>query len=484
MKGINIIPGFLRSGPVAGAGAGSIRRGAAGRLWSALTRPFSRSIYIRFQYVFGLVVVGFVAMAAITMTTSRMLLDQFAGSVSEANFELMPAHHLQVSLQKAEHLAYLYAMEGDRSAKTEFTAVVTTANSEFRKLSNFTTQFGSVEHAHSNVSVSATVDAWQDALVKLRQVFQYEAGTAEAARLLTSAHIAIDPVYEAISRFHYGSMRDMQVRLTAAHGIASWAYLATFVAILIGLALLIVMGAVVGRSILQPIAQLQVAAQKLGNKDFTYRVRLRNAYDELGQLGRAFNAAFVILDRLYAELKRRSTHDGLTGVLNRAAFDERLSVECDSADRHERPLSLLMVDVDFFKRVNDNYGHQVGDNVLLAVAELLGESIRPADVLARYGGEEFVVILPETDEGAAVEIADRLRSAAAHHIFTSARGDDIGVTVSIGCAIRRPGAMSPSDVVRAADAALLQAKKAGRNRVVSVNAPVSARSTDLPTVAA
>ena len=137
-----------------------------------------------------------------------------------------------------------------------------------------------------------------------------------------------------------------------------------------------------------------------------------------------------------------------------------------SADRRKRPLSLLMVDIDFFKRVNDNHGHHTGDRVLQAVARLLNESIRPGDVMARYGGEEFTVILPDTDEDNAA-MAERLRRTIGDHSFNGPIGEDIGITVSIGCAGRWSDASAPEDLVKWADTALYRAKKTGRNRTVS-----------------
>ena len=137
-----------------------------------------------------------------------------------------------------------------------------------------------------------------------------------------------------------------------------------------------------------------------------------------------------------------------------------------SADRHQRSLSLLMVDIDFFKRVNDNHGHQTGDQVLQTLVGLLNKTIRPGDILARYGGEEFIIILPETDEDSAMAMAERVRGTVEGYSFNCPIGVDIGVTVSIGCANRRVHAMASEDLVKAADAALYQAKKTGRNRAV------------------
>lgn len=457
------------------------RIGRLDRLWSTIVRPFHKSIHVRFQYVFSLAIFGLVLMAAITLISGRVLLNTYADSVSEARFELMPAHHLQVSLREAEHLTYLYAIEGDRSVPAHFKEIAEMVDRQFQQLTENELRFGSIEHAHSHISVPKTIKAWQDAQAAVLQVFQHAPGTPEATEALRYAHAAIDPVYDAISDFHLLSMQDLQKRLSFAHSIADWAYFAIFGAILIGLGVLITMGLVVDRSVLQPIAELQEAAQKLGKKDFSHRVRLRNTRDELGQLGRAFNIASSSLQRLYGELERRSTHDGLTGALNRAAFDERLSVECKSTDRHKRPMSLLMVDIDFFKRVNDNYGHQTGDQVLQAVVRLLNETIRPADVVARYGGEEFIVILPKTDEDSAMAMAGRLRRTIDDHSFACPAGEDLRITVSIGCASRRPNGMAPEDIVKAADTALFRAKETGRNRVVSARElqPISSVGFDM-----
>jgi diguanylate cyclase (GGDEF)-like protein len=449
------------------SGSERIVVGQAGRLWSVISTPFHRSIRIRFQYAFGFAIFGLVLMAAITLASGCILLNTYENSVSEARFELLPAHRLEVSLREAEHLTYLYAIEGDRSARSRFKEVEETVNNQFRKLTENGSQFGSVEHAHSDISLPGTIKAWQDARAAVFDVFRYDAGTAEAIEALKRAHMAIDPVYDVSARFHHGAMQDLQERLRFAHAVANWAYSAIIGAILLGLGVLIATGFVVGRSVLLPIAELQRAARKLGRKDFSHRVKLRNTRDELGQLGKAFNVASISLERLYGELERRSSHDGLTGVFNRAAFDERLLAECKSADRHGRALSLLMVDIDFFKRVNDNYGHQTGDRVLETLARLLNESIRPGDVVARFGGEEFVVIFPETAEEAAMAMAERIRRTIGDHSFECSNGEDIGITVSIGCASRWADAVTCEELVKEADAALYRAKNAGRNRVVS-----------------
>src|SRR5262249_11418993 len=133
------------------------------------------------------------------------------------------------------------------------------------------------------------------------------------------------------------------------------------------------------------------------------------------------------------QLLQRSRHDGLTGLANRASFDERLAAEIERAQRVHRPLALCMLDIDHFKKFNDTYGHQVGDQVLQAVARALDDTVRKMDVVARYGGEEFAVIAPECSPANAASLAERLRASIAE-IRLQAGGQELRVATSIGVA--------------------------------------------------
>lgn len=169
------------------------------------------------------------------------------------------------------------------------------------------------------------------------------------------------------------------------------------------------------------------------------------------------------------ELERRLTQlagtDPLTGIPTRRHFYDHLVREFERSRRHHVPLSCVMLDVDYFKRVNDTYGHPTGDAVLKAVARLLATSCRTSDRICRYGGEEFCVLLPETTEAGATIWADRIRRAIAALKFP-VTDSTFGVTISLGVAQLLDGTPTPEELIDQADQALLVAKQSGRDRVV------------------
>ncbi len=194
-------------------------------------------------------------------------------------------------------------------------------------------------------------------------------------------------------------------------------------------------------------------------------------YDESGKLVAVVETLrdMSVQKEAEAELERLATRDGLTSVANRRSFDETLNTEWRRATREARALSLLMIDVDFFKPYNDTYGHQGGDECLRRVAGAMSDVVkRSSDAVARYGGEEFAILLPATDPAGAGIVAERIRAAVeALHLPHSGSTVAEHVTVSIGVAsvvVTTEGL--PAQLVGAADAALYRAKHEGRNRVV------------------
>jgi diguanylate cyclase (GGDEF)-like protein len=189
-------------------------------------------------------------------------------------------------------------------------------------------------------------------------------------------------------------------------------------------------------------------------------------------------ALYRRLFEAHVSLRQASMRDALTGLYNRTYFNEQIDNQISAAQGNGQPFSLVMVDVDHFKRYNDAFGHLKGDACLAAVAHALAGVVRrPADFIARYGGEEFVVVLPETDANEAQAFAERAREAVLR-LRIEAAAPSRYVTVSAGCATSVPGnsVLSIDTLVETADAALYRAKAAGRNLVMTAQ-PASAAFT-------
>jgi diguanylate cyclase (GGDEF)-like protein len=217
------------------------------------------------------------------------------------------------------------------------------------------------------------------------------------------------------------------------------------------------------RSLLRPILTLVKATQQVAEGDLSGRVEVSGSA-EAQSLGQSFNAMVEALQE-GRRFKEISGTDFLTGIGNHRHFQERLAEELSRAERRHRPFSLIMLDVDHFRHVNAEYGHQGGDDVLRELGRLLKAAVRSGDMVARYGGEEFAIILPEAD---GQEVADRLRRAVEGHLFVvRSLGATLGprVTVSAGVANYPRDGGTTEGLVMAADIALYRAKHLSRNRV-------------------
>lgn len=163
--------------------------------------------------------------------------------------------------------------------------------------------------------------------------------------------------------------------------------------------------------------------------------------------------------------------DALTGLYNRRYLDTHMPVLVERSSKRERPLSVCMIDLDRFKSINDNFGHQAGDDVLRELSRRIKQAVRGADLACRYGGEEFVVVMPDTDGTLAAAVAERLRvSIEAVPFRVNGRAEPLSVTASLGIATLKDGEAAASSVFQRADEALYTAKRSGRNRVVAAAA--------------
>ena len=211
-----------------------------------------------------------------------------------------------------------------------------------------------------------------------------------------------------------------------------------------------------------------VRAMKSGAQDYLAKNRLTSE-----SLHRAMHHAMETvallrkIEEQRTELTRLATLDELTGLYNRRFFLRRLHDEIERAARYGSPLTLLLLDVDHFKRVNDTYGHLVGDTVLASLAEVIRSTFRRTDMAARYGGEEFCALLTQTDLAGAEQVAERLRQGFAASPVELQDGTRLTVTCSAGLAEFGKDGADGTTLLKVADARLYRAKAAGRNRVCS-----------------
>lgn len=210
--------------------------------------------------------------------------------------------------------------------------------------------------------------------------------------------------------------------------------------------------------------QLRLAEHTLG--ELTFSNKRRFTQKELERLENLLCQLVYPLRNaiMYQKAVMAAQKDALTGANNRAAMDTTLAREVELAHRHKTPLSLIVIDVDYFKDINDKYGHNVGDTVLQQLTQCLNSSIRGCDILYRYGGEEFTILLTNTNEVGAEFVAERVRKSVASYKFTH-NGNTIPATISLGLACLDKGDDS-TQLFCKADAALYEAKNNGRNQAI------------------
>ncbi len=202
-------------------------------------------------------------------------------------------------------------------------------------------------------------------------------------------------------------------------------------------------------------------------KEFTEKIRERDLYArELQVIRDLYKEKLKEIEVMKEEAVRLSYTDDLTGIYNHRFFVEQLTLEVDRQKRYPTPLSLLMIDIDYFKNYNDTNGHLAGDQVLKAIAILIQRGVRQTDIVARYGGEEFSAILINAGREKALEIAERVRRNVADTTFPNENAQpNRDLTVSVGVATFTPPISTLTDLIREADHALYRAKKGGRNRI-------------------
>lgn len=234
--------------------------------------------------------------------------------------------------------------------------------------------------------------------------------------------------------------------------------------ILAGFVVGIVLCLLLAKSVSKVLRSITHSARAVAAGNFSCSVPVTDG-GELGELAQVFNHMIEMLSTSQERLMERANTDSLTGLYNHRFFQERLAEEMSRSARYGSSLSMLMIDIDYFKNYNDTHGHPSGDAALRDVAQILMNTIRETDTAVRYGGEEFAIVLPETVAHEAELTAERIRSAVAGYHFVNASGETVGLTVSVGVAEYPAHCSDRTSLISTADVALYHSKARGRNCV-------------------
>jgi diguanylate cyclase (GGDEF)-like protein len=378
----------------------------------------------------------------------------FDAVMEEVLEELVPTATLQKLVLRSVMPTHDYLIHGKREERRNYDRISEQIDRHFNTILKLTA--GSP--AEYSLLEAARV-AWEEADQTSRSILALPAprSHAGASELMEQYDQAIDHTMSALSQAHRVFYEEIEQHHAHAKELKTGTRALIIVMLGLGLAVAALSGYLLARSILIPLRKLETGAQHLAEGHLDYRVEL-NSGDELGQLAVTFNDMAEQIENLAGQ-------DSLTGLYNFREFERRLNAEFERSSRYGPPITLMMIDADHFKNINDTYGHMAGDEVLRELGELLLAQVRPTDHVARYGGEELAVILPETDSEAAMTMAERVRHKIEQHLFPIGYGQTVNMTVSIGLATFPAHADDREQLVAAADKALYAAKSAGRNQV-------------------
>lgn len=426
-------------------------------------RLLQTSLRTRFLLGMAIMLLPLVVLAGGALISLQNTIRAIDEIVEEASKEMAFSVRLQLLIRRAKDVIHDYFIPGFGAGDEHerFLDVSQQIEKAFQQAIA-----GRFDLAEERAAVLAAQENWErgrriaDVLLTVRS----PADTATAIRQLERLDAYMDRALTQLNHLHNVAVEEMGIHLEQAHATRRRALLIIASVFVVGLGAAILVGMLLARSVLAPLQALRDAATRFGSGDLSHRVSL-TAQDELGELATTFNVMAGRLAKVQADLEDLSIHDGLTGLYNFREFHRQLAEEAERSWRYGHSLSLLMLDIDHFKSVNDGFGHLAGDEVLRALATRVRRECRPADRLARYGGEEFTILLPETGASGALTMAERIRETLAHYAIPLDPGPTVNLTVSIGVATYPEDSDSAEKLIGAADQALYAAKRAGRNRV-------------------
>ena len=411
------------------------------------------SIRLRLGLGLGLMLAPLAALGVSSYLSSRSIVRGLEDLVRTEQEALQPVMRLQNLVLQAAMPPNDFLILGSASERVLFTQLQHEVDVVFASIK----QSRVMDLARTRSLVLESLEAWLKAQSHGLLLFSVEkpVGNHEAGAHMKVFDQHIGRTVSALDQLSLAISQDIKHFESEAHRVQRNAMLFLAVIFLLALLSMLITSYLLSRSITTPIQVLEEGMLRFSQGDHSFRVDLERV-DEFGHLARTLNVMAAKIEC-----------DGLTGMLTRQEFERRLKGEVDRSQRYGLVFSVLMLDLDHFKKVNDQYGHQAGDDVLRTITRRLADDFRAADCLARYGGEEFVAMLPETDSRGAQVIAGRLCMLVASAPVVTTTGAEIPVTISIGAATFPGDGAAGEALVAAADTALYAAKRGGRNRAVA-----------------
>jgi diguanylate cyclase (GGDEF)-like protein len=421
------------------------------------------SLRQRFLLYLGSLFLLLSILGGVSYYTLQATVDNFDQAINQELLYLRQQIYLRDLVTLTNNPVYQYISYGDAQERLLYKDIQSEANDLFIEILDNTQLSGTQkELIHNSYQEWQKATTTAMAILSPTQPMEKKATQTLLETFNNYTEGTIDILYES----HNINLKNIEMLRTEANSNFIFTQSITLAGFITGIITFITAIIAMFRFVLQPAQSLLQSMESFGRGDLRHRIKVTST-DEFGALAVGFNRMAENLERDQAKLAELAIRDSLTGLYNRREFERLLNDEIHRFRRHGHPVSLLIIDIDHFKQINDRYGHQVGDEALRTVADIITNESRTGDVIARYGGEELAVILPETGAENATILAERTCQAIAEFPVMISPKEVIPITVSIGAATVPDNANAARDLVTAADLAMYEAKRNGRNCVRS-----------------
>ena len=412
------------------------------------------SIRTRFTVGVGLMLLPLVILAVAGYFYFTSALASFDFVMKEVFRGILPLHHLQQFVIESAMPPNDYLIRGGADERDLFAIKSARVDSAFEEIN-----FLSGRSEKYRTLIDQAKRKWSEGKARgeVLVALPFPIRDPRAGEKMEAFDSSLSEVSEVLDRLHVMVSEELDNAHAHALSLQRNVNVLIFLTFAIGIAAAVLSIIMLSKQILHPLLLLKEGASRFGSGNLQHRIEV-HTQDEIGQLAATFNT-------MADELEQLAIRDALTGLYNKREFQRRLDQEITRARRYKHNLSLLIIDIDHFKQVNDTFGHQTGDKVLQILCGLIQKQMRPTDSTSRYGGEELALILPETDETDASRTAERLRELIESYTIDAGEGTKLRLTISIGLATFPADGATDLAFVAAADQALYAAKRKGRNRV-------------------